>query len=202
MNVTPEQSADNALRAAMDYADRAKMRASGGAKTELFEDAAERYQAVGMLHGDTPPGQVINKEQPIHVLMCYMQASGHSAEEIAERTGYAVNSVKAVQRQPWYRTRFLSIISKEGGDNVRKFLDGQVMPSLSTLVEIRDSDAHKGPTRVAAANAILDRALGKAVQRTENENHNYDHTKNEEELDREIASLNEELKTRGILGPN
>lgn len=205
MNPTDKDSADGALAAAMaaDYARRAKEVVSGGARTEVYEAGVRDYTAGQMLHGDLPPSQVINKEQPVHVLMCYMAAGGKLPQEIADATGYSVVSVRNIQRQPFFRKRFLQIASEAGKDTVKAFLDGEVMPSLVTLVEIRDTNKELRPhISAAAANSILDRALGRPQQKIETENHNFTHGKTVDEVDQELAAVREELKSRGHTGPN
>jgi hypothetical protein len=208
MNPTPPtpESVDSALVAAAagTYTERSRGVVSGGAKTASFEDAVAKYAGSGdMLHGDLPPAQVINKEQPIHVLMCYMLASGKTVPEIAAATNYAVASVRNIERQPWFRKRYLSIVREKGGDTVKAFLDTQVMPSLEVLVEIRDANQELRPhVSAAAANSILDRALGKAVQQVQTENHNFEHGKTVDEVDAQLNAVTQELKSRGHGGVN
>jgi hypothetical protein len=199
---TPVPPIEDALRASAamdDYAARARNVASGGSKTESFEEAAKNYSASeDKLHGDRGPNQTLNREQPVHVLMCYMLASGKTPKEVAEATGYAEASVKLIAKQPWFRKRFLRITSEAGKNQVESFLAGETLSSLETLVLIRDSDKAPGATRIAAANSILDRALGKPTQKVETENHNYTHkAASGSEIDRQIAAAESELKSLG-----
>jgi hypothetical protein len=210
MNPTPDPTLDasmlRALNGVEEYKRRAQAVVSGGSKTAKFDLGVEAYTNGDMLHGDTPPSQVINKEQPVHVLMCYMQASGKDTQEIATATGYSLASIRNIQRQPWYRARFLRLTATEGGDNVRKFLDGQVMSSLETLVEIRDENKTSRPhVSAAAANSILDRAMGKPTQHVETESHSFTHpAQSVDEINQQIAAMDAELKSRGhgTVGPN
>lgn len=202
MNLTP--SPEEALRAmTSEYSDRARASTTNGAKSDDFESAAKDYAAnIENLHADRAPAMAINREQPVHVLMCYMQASGKSLKEIAEATNYSEGAVRMITKQPWFRKRFLRITADAGRNSVESFLAGETMTSLEVLVEIRDDSGQKGPTRVAAANSILDRALGKAVQKVETENHSYQHkAESGSEIDRQIAAAESELKALGHSAP-
>lgn len=173
-----------------------------GSKDGDFQEAVKGYAAeASMLHGDRAPSQGINRERPEHVLMCYMQASGKTIVEIAEATGYSVGSVRLVQRQPWFRKRFLAITAAQGGDAVSAFLKGETMASLEVLVKVRDDNVAERPhVSAAAANSILDRALGKPTQHIESDvTHSVGKAAAEaSEVDRQIAALHQELQSRGI----
>lgn len=204
---SPADGTDKELAAGLagqEYVRRAQEVVSGGAKTTSFDSAAREYSGLEtMLHGDKPPSQVINVEQPIHVLMCYMISSGKTPAEVAVATNYSIISVRNIMRQPWFRKRFLGIAGEAGRDSVKAFLDGEVMPSLEILVEIRDDNKELRPhVSAAAANSILDRALGKPVAKMETQNHNYDHGKTVEEVDQQLQAVQEELKSRGHAGSN
>lgn len=205
MNPTPDTSippAEDALRAASavdDYVRQAELRGGSGCRTETFVEGAVEYsKRDDTMHGDQPPNQPVNKERPVHVLMCYMAAAGKTTAEIADKTGYTKEYVRQIQRQPWFRKRFLQLAAEAGKDEVKAFLGVETLASLEVLVEVRDNNNEKGATRVAAANAILDRALGKPTQKVESESHNYSHTASEaSELDRQLAQAEAELKACG-----
>lgn len=197
-------NADEALRAisglAESYSSRAKASVSNGARTTSFDSAASEYNvSKEALHGDTPPSQALSHEQPVHILMCYMQASGKTIAEIAQATGYSVGGVRVITKQPWFRKRFLRITSEAGKNQVESFLASETMNSLEVLVQIRDDETEKGPTRVTAANSILDRALGKAVQHVESTSNLTVNKATDagQSLDAQIAALTEQLRHVG-----
>ena len=154
------------------------------------------------LANDRPPTVSLQKEAPVHALMVYMQAAGKSNKEIAESTGYSTVAVGNILRQPWARQRFLRITQKSGLSAVETFLNTQVLPSIEALVEVRENG--NGTQKVAAANAILDRALGKPTQYIKSENVKTvdDASKEREQLEMELKSVQEQLTARGIGGNN
>lgn len=208
MSQTPEiPSADGAMReiAALtdDYSRRARDIHSNGSRTEDFVDAAKEYSVnEDKLHGDRLPAAAISREQPVHVLMCYMLASGKTTKEIAAATGYSDGGVKLICKQPWFRKRYLRVTAEAGKNEVEAFLSMETVNSLETLVQIRDNDAEKGATRVTAANSILNRALGMPTQHIKSEtNLNVNKaTEQGDELDRQIAAADAELKAHGVPG--
>lgn len=210
MNSTPEiPDAEGALREIAsltdDYSKRARDVHSNGSKTADFESAAKEYAGnEDKLHGDRLPAQSINREQPVHVLMCYMLASGKTTKEIAAATGYSDGAVKLIAKQPWFRKRYLRITAEAGKNEVESFLAMETVSSLETLVQIRDDNSEKGATRVTAANSILNRALGMPTQHIKSEtSHSVNKaTEQGSELDRQIAATDAELKARGVPGGN
>jgi hypothetical protein len=64
--------------------------------------------------------------------------------------------------------------------------------SLKTLIAIRDDPEQPAPARVAAANAIWDRAYGKPVQTTINYNETLDGF-TDDEISRFLAAIRAEL---------
>lgn len=142
----------------------------------------------------------IREERPEHRIIAYMVSEGKSVKEIALLTGYSENWVRQIKRQPWFKERVVEILHEAGRDVVENFLQGEVLTSIETLVEIRDDADAKSATRVAAANAILDRALGKPTQYIKSETQSKavgDVVQENERLERELASINEQLKQVG-----
>jgi len=132
--------------------------------------------------------------------MCFMQAQGKTVKEIATATNYSVEGVRNIQRQPWYKQRFLRTIAENGGDKVKAFLEGQALNSLETLVEIQNDAKTPASVRVASANSILDRALGKAIARVETTVKRDLGQMGEElsEVEKELERVQAELKANGI----
>lgn len=120
----------------------------------------------------TRASQTIAVEQPAHRIMVMLRAQGLSHREIADHTGYNEVAVGNILRQPWAKARLVQMLADAGKDPLVEMLRGEVMNSVFTLMEVRDNAGEKGATRVAAARELLDRSLGKSVQRTENINVN------------------------------
>lgn len=195
MNPTP---LDDVLKS--DEVDRyVREIARRGASDEEQAAAREYASQHDVLHGDIPATPRRNGESPIHIMMCYMVASGKSKQDIAKCTGYTPCQIGQIMRQPWFRQRFLEIAKEAGMDQVEAFVKGETLNSLETLVAIRDDVNKNGATRVSAANSILDRALGKPTVHVESETKLSvsDAASSKEDLDRQIAAIHAELQTRG-----
>lgn len=157
-------------------------------KAEAEFDAAVTRGDIKQ-QGVTPPQYIVFKEQHEHTIMLWMKASGKSDKEICEKCGYEYQHFKMLQRQPWWLKRFNEIVESCGRDAVEQFIEGEVLPCLQTLRDIRDDPAQRGSTRVAAANSILDRGLGKATVRIETKD-----TTNTDEATTEIETLRKQVE--------
>lgn len=134
---------------------------------------AEEYGGGTGMHrplagGDNPNFAVLH-EKPEHRMMLILKGQGCSNQEIAKQLGYGYNWVCQVVRQPWFKRAFIEMAANAGKDKVEALLDSEKLNSLDTLIEVRDDTKAKGSERVAAANAILDRAFGKPVQHVKTE---------------------------------
>ena len=160
------------------------------------------YDQKDRLSNDKPPNLTILHERPEHRIMVYLKGQGLSNKEIADRCGYGYQWVCQIVRQPWFRQAFLAEVKEAGRDVVETFLKGEVLNSVVTLVEIRDDIEAKEATRVAAANAILDRALGRPTQhiKTEQMPTNTDAQVEMEKLERELTDLKARQISEGLKG--
>ena len=171
---------------------------------EVYDQTKAVYEASDLKFvGDTrQPTIEILKERPEHRIIVYLKAQGKSNTEIAAITGYTKPWLTQVCQQPWFKMQLTQLLHEKGGDMVQNFLEGQVMNTLETLVEIRDN-GDKDATRLAAANAILDRAFGKPTQHIKTEAV-ADPTNAQTEMtsiERELAMVKEQQRAMGI-GPN
>jgi len=121
-------------------------------------------QLPNALKGDIDPITFLKSEKPAHRLMAEMSAQGYSIREIAEYTGYTEHHISNVLRQPAMRAHTLKTIEKTVQDQIKDFLEGEVLPSLKKLVAVRDNEMARPADQLAASNSILDRYLGKPVQ--------------------------------------
>jgi hypothetical protein len=161
-------------------------------------DAATAYAAdPARLHGDKPPGIQIATEKPHHRLMIYCHAKGMTAREIGEQMGFDPLYVNTVLRQPWARQQIVALLNEVGESVVSHFLKQEVSPSLEVLREIRDKREAKDAARIAAANSILDRCLGKPTVHLESDNTNRQVPSDIVRLDAEIESVRKQLTDSG-----
>jgi hypothetical protein len=181
-----------------------KRRAVRTAAQEVYDQSRELYETSDLkFAGDAKaPTTEILKERPEHRIIVYLKAQGRSNTEIAKITGYTKPWLTQVCAQPWFKLQLTALLHEKGGDMVQNFLEGQVMNTLETLVEIRDN-SDKDATRLAAANSILDRAFGKPTQHIKTEAV-ADPTNAQTEMssiERELAMVKEQQRTLGM-GPN
>ena len=138
--------------------------------TEHRADKLERQRkVVASLDGPDTLGAMhtILEEKPVHLTVAYLLAAGRTRKEISATTGIGLATISSLTRQPWFVKRLKEITEASGKDMVRAFLEGEVVTSLEVLRDIRDDESQKGPTRVAAANSLLDRFLGKPTVHVE-----------------------------------
>lgn len=152
------------------------------------------------LHGGKPPTVEIQNEKPEHRVIMLLLAQGCSPAEVAEATGYTVVHIRNLRRQPWFREKFTALMTELGKDAVQAWLKSEIPASLETLASIRDDDNQRGATRVAAANSILDRGLGKATVRIETKTltPTDEAVQEVEALRKEAADLSKKLAANGV----
>lgn len=119
-----------------------------------------------MLFGASPAYQTIKKEQPEHRIILWLRLRAHSVKEIAALVNYSESQVRQVCAQPWFLDAFCRLSSEVGKDAVETMLEGEVVPSINRLVQLRDN-AESDAVRRQAAVDILDRIRGKPTQKIE-----------------------------------
>lgn len=136
----------------------------------------------------------IAKEKPEHRIVMFLKAQGYSNREICRMMNFSDAWVSQLVRQEWFQRRLVKELNESGRDSVEAILQGEVRDSIQTLVEIRDSPLAKNSDRATCAMNILDRVLGKPIQRNETR---LEVTKNKdaeiEAIDNEIAEIERSL---------
>ena len=79
-------------------------------------------------------------------------------------TGFCRETVSQVVRQPHARDYIINEAKKTVQDEIREVLEKEALPSIKMLVEVRDDVLSKNGEKLQAANALLDRFLGKPTQ--------------------------------------
>ena len=135
-------------------------------------------------------------------LVCYMAIAGKTNKEIAKHLDISPAIVSSVLRQPWARKFITEEARAMAGGEVMDMLKGEAGKSVKTLIELRDDGNVLPSTRLQAANAILDRALGKPAQQVVNEKQTTynDAAKEAESIDRELAELRRRHKVIDVTG--
>jgi hypothetical protein len=93
-----------------------------------------------------------------------LKIKGHTVEEIAKFTDYDPQYVRVILAQPWAQKNIVDNIKKSVQDEIKEFLEAEVLPSLRTLTSLRDSDETPAAVRQTSAVAIIDRLLGRPNQ--------------------------------------
>lgn len=124
----------------------------------------ENAKMEDALVGDFDATRELTQERPHHRTMVNMAMAGYNHKEIADFTGYSAITVANTLKQPWARERLIKKSMQTVQEEIREFLEGEVLPSLKTLRSVRDDMETPKAVKVVASNSILDRYLGKPVQ--------------------------------------
>ena len=108
------------------------------------------------------PYYLINHEKAVHRLMVYLSVRGDTLKEISEATGYTTVAISNVLRQPSAQVLAAEEAKRLGGQEVTVVLRGKALNAVQRLVkEIDNESTGSSQSRIAAANALLDRVYGK-----------------------------------------
>lgn len=164
-----------------------------------YRAALEGLRTVSVLpiQSSPPPFAVID-EKPVHRLYCYAAMAGHTNKEIAEQYGVGPLVISTVLHQPWARVFMAEEARRLGGAGIADFLKAEQAQSARVLIELRDSPATPASVRRDICESILDRTLGKAVQRVVSESTitSVDASVEAAKIDAELASLREQVHGR------
>lgn len=162
----------------------------------LYVAAREAYHnSPDALFNDSDPFHVVVHEQPYHRIMVILKAEGKSNREVAALTGYTESTVCTAGKQPWFRLRLIQYLNEAGKDQIAALLKGAATDSVYTLIELRDSQTASPAVRKSAADSLLDRWIGKPVQKVELENTKLPSTEEIRSLDAQIAECDRQLET-------
>lgn len=129
--------------------------------SDLEQDMAD--DPMRLFNGRQPHYPIMH-ERMEHRVICFLKAQGFSNVEIAEQTGFSAVAVSNIIRQPWAQKRILDIIHDSGQNAVQQLLASEAYESVQRLVIERDNPNARPSERIAAADKLLDRALGKPSQ--------------------------------------
>lgn len=162
---------------------------SGHPITELEANDPERF------FNSKDPNIAIMTERPEHLAVAVLKSQAMSNNDIAVKTGYSVPWVSQVTRQPWFKLRVARLMTEAGLDVVTETLRATTLDSVYTLIDMRDKDTNPASVRVKAAETLLDRVLGKAVQRVETTVERIPNSEEISALDQQIAESTKRLAT-------
>lgn len=121
----------------------------------------------GQFHGIAEPKVLIQEEQPYHRHAAYLMAMGADTREVANALDVTTTAVRQWLRQPWFQERVSLILKEHGGKDLTQLFANEAFASLSVMVELRDSGKTPAAVRNNICQDILNRHLGKPVQRME-----------------------------------
>ena len=131
---------------------------------ELFNDPATAPAKSNGFFNQREPNLAILHEKPEHRLLLMLKCRGLSNNEIAAQSGYTVPWISQLMRQPWAVKLMSELMTQAGVDEVQTMLKAECLPSLQTLVSLRDDSKVSGAVRAGCANSLVDRWLGKPTQ--------------------------------------
>lgn len=168
---------------------------------QLFENSQLKQEyPQGMrdpLRGVSPPTFAIQREKPEHRIILLLKLKGMSNREISKETGYTESWITQITHQPWFQDMLVEKIAEAGDNIVENLISLEAKNSMFTLIKLRDDPQQAGAVRAACAKDVLDRYLGKPVQRSENLNVNVNREDRVTRLDAvndEIAQLEAEIR--------
>lgn len=169
----------------------------------IRDQITERKQAaVQAMAASTEalPQMTLVEEKPIHMTIAYLVAAGRTRSEIAQATRISIGMLANIAKQPWFKARLKEITDNAGKDMVKAFLEGEVLPSLEVLRSVRDNPDERGATRVAAANSILDRFMGKPTVHVEAKTNLNIHSAADakDQVQSELEKVDAELRRLGV----
>lgn len=168
------------------------------ARPDVAAMAEAYFESGDALVGDKLPNNVRLSEKPHHRIMIWLAAQGMSPQKIAEKLEVSHQCVVQTLRQPWARAKLTQYLREAGLDEVQAFLKNEVSPSLEVLRAVRDEPTTSSRDKIAAANAILDRALGKPTQKIESDNTTRNVPADLQRLDAELAAVRAQLADKGV----
>jgi len=170
-------------------------------------------QSMDLFNAADPSVPII-REKFEHRVLAYMRAQGLTRKEIFIRLGgeydakgkpvsgtakYSYTHLGNIFAQPWFRRKVVELQHEAGLDQVEAAIAAELPSAVETVVEIMNDIKASHTARLSAATQLLDRGLGRPVQRVEQNNTN-SHTHVIEDarvIDRELEALDQELKQLG-----
>lgn len=132
---------------------------------------------------------VIHNETPRHRLVVSLYLQGFEFQEIAERTGFGAGYCSTILKQPWAREFMAKMQNMTTAQRVMVLLDGAAAPALTRLITEMDNMKARSSERTVAADKVLDRLFGKAVQPIVHSQVNDPSKMSDAEIERRLSEL-------------
>jgi predicted transcriptional regulator len=136
----------------------------------------------------------LQKEQAWHKVAAILYALGASQAQIARELGRTPQAVCNLIRQPFFQSRVAETMTENSRD-IMELFKAERINTLAILIELRDNPETPASVRAIVCKDILDRSMGKAVQRIEavGEVTSLDPVAEVERLEAEVKRLRDEI---------
>lgn len=108
----------------------------------------------------------VKTERPKHRIAAFMVARGATREEVADVLGVSKSTVSNWWQTKWFQDLVAAQMQEQGKD-IMDLLKSEQIKTFNVLVEMRDNPKVAATVRKSICVDILDRTMGKAVQRFE-----------------------------------
>ena len=137
----------------------------------------------------------LQKEQAWHKVAATLYALGASQAQIARELDKTPQAVCNLVKQERFQSRVADIMAENSRD-IMELFKAERVNTLATLIELRDNPETPASVRAMICKDLLDRVLGKAVQRIEavGEVHSDDPVKEVEMLEADIKRLRDSVR--------
>ncbi len=153
---------------------------------------ADYKELPDTLFNSKPPNLGILSESPLHRQVIYLRAQGMRQCEIARRMGFTDAWVSQILRQPWARVRLLEELKLAGREGVQGILQSEAEEAVFRVIELSRT-AEDESVKLRANDSILDRFLGKAIQKVESKIESHVTVEDVSQIDRELAETEREI---------
>ena len=121
-------------------------------------------------HGAKAPSYELKEEKAWHRSAAYLFATGSvTTRDVAEACGVTEPTVRNLLRQEWFQARVTQLLAANGGKDIMALFRAEHFRTLAVLLDLRDGKDTPSPVKYNVCKDILDRTLGKPVQRIESE---------------------------------
>lgn len=131
------------------------------------EEELQRMRAAGM----DKPAQITwsqwlspKKLNSRHHIVCYLAASGMKNVDIARHTGLSRSRVQTLIQNPKFRTEIQYLQRQMFAADPQNQFNRLIGDAIATTEEVMKNVGEKGATRLAAANMVIERGMGKVKQ--------------------------------------
>ena len=187
-----------------------------GVENEVYREMDRQAHDDNLaLFNVADPSVPIISEKIEHRAMAYMRASGLTRKDIYVQLGgrfdshnkpisgsgqYSYTHIGNIIAQPWFRKRVVELQHEAGFSGIEASIQAEVPNAVEVIVDVMNDTKASHTARLNAANAILDRGLGKPIQKVESTNkHAHLHVHEDvKEVENELLKINQELKQLGV----